>query len=215
MADQQALTTHMSAALNEPLLRPEQERSLITRARRGDAAARETLMRRNLRLVQHIALRCPSPAAEPEDLFQEGVIGLLRAIDRFDPKRGTRFSTYAIWWIRNFVWRAAYPTRTKAPPPTVISLNERIHNEVDATIETTLDDPSWADPFDRADSRHRVATLLRSLDGQQRLVLCLRYGLDGGDERTNREVGELMGYSREWVRKSEARAVTWLRATSA
>lgn len=88
-----------------PLLTAEQETSLGRRARKGCSASREKLVATNLRLVVSVAKRFAGRGVPLLDLIQEGNLGLMKAVDRFDPERGYRFSTYATWWIRQAVAR--------------------------------------------------------------------------------------------------------------
>ena len=88
-----------------PLLTAEQETFLGRLARKGCQEAREKLVRTNLRLVVSVAKRFAGRGVSLLDLIQEGNLGLLKAVDRFDPERGYRFSTYATWWIRQAVAR--------------------------------------------------------------------------------------------------------------
>src|SRR3954447_3994357 len=90
------------------LLTPAEERALAFRVERGDLAAKNRMIEANLRLVVHIArryVRDDSSLTLP-DLVQEGTIGLVRAVEKFDPRRGYRFSTYAAIWIRQALGRA-------------------------------------------------------------------------------------------------------------
>lgn len=82
------------------------ERSLSVRAQQGDEAARDRLLRANIPLVVSVARQFSNPHLEAEDLIQEGMIGLVIAIDRFEPERGFRFSTYATYWVRQRILRA-------------------------------------------------------------------------------------------------------------
>jgi len=89
------------------LLTPEEEVALFQRMHQGDEKAREQLIEANLRLVLSIASQFAQRSVVPlEDLVQEGCLGLIRAVDKFDWQRGTRFSTYAVWWIRQYIVRA-------------------------------------------------------------------------------------------------------------
>jgi RNA polymerase primary sigma factor len=86
----------------EPLTREDEVR-LANRVRRGERSAREELIKRNLPFVVAIAKRNIGRGARLDDLIQEGNLGLMRAVEKFDTSRGTRFSTYAIWWIRAYI----------------------------------------------------------------------------------------------------------------
>ena len=92
--------------MQRPLLVRDEELDLARRARAGEDAARRKLAESNLRLVCNIARKYQAPGISFEDLVQEGTIGLMRAIDRFDPDMGWKFSTYAVFWIRQAIGKA-------------------------------------------------------------------------------------------------------------
>jgi RNA polymerase primary sigma factor len=107
------------------LLTHRQEISLSRKARSGDRRARRKLIEKNLRLVVSVAKRYRDMGLPFEDLIQEGNIGLMRAVEKFDPEMGNRFSTYATWWIRQAVGRAvAEKGRTVRVP---VHMGERLH----------------------------------------------------------------------------------------
>jgi len=91
---------------NHRLLTAREEAILAQRARSGDPAARQAMMEANIRLVMSVARRYTCKSLTFEDLVQEGILGLLEAVNKFDPARGNRFSTYATYWIRQAIVRA-------------------------------------------------------------------------------------------------------------
>jgi len=95
-----------SYSTSTPLLRPDEELIIAARAQQGDERARQRMVDANIRLVFSIAGRYTCRSMSFDDLVQEGVIGLLQAINKFDGERGNRFSTYATWWIRQAITRA-------------------------------------------------------------------------------------------------------------
>jgi RNA polymerase nonessential primary-like sigma factor len=100
------LQTYLREIRRAPLFTPEQEFETATRARAGDFAARQQMIERNLRLVVSIAKNYLGRGLPMTDLIEEGNLGLMHAIGKFEPERGFRFSTYASWWIRQSIERA-------------------------------------------------------------------------------------------------------------
>ena len=101
-----AIKLYLKDIKDIPLLTPEEELSIARRIQKGDAKARRDMIRCNLRLVINIAKRYSRFGVPLLDLIEEGNLGLMKAVVKFDPKRGYRFSTYAAWWIRQHITRA-------------------------------------------------------------------------------------------------------------
>src|SRR5262245_1085055 len=101
-----ALSSYLQKVGQVPLLTANEEIELARRIRNGDAEARERMIQANLRLVVTIARDYVKLGLPLLDLISEGNIGLMKAVERFDPKKGSKFSTYAAWWIKSAIKRA-------------------------------------------------------------------------------------------------------------
>ncbi|MEW6583468.1 MAG: sigma-70 family RNA polymerase sigma factor [Actinomycetota bacterium] len=123
-----ALQLFLADVRRHPLLTPYEEVALAKRIEAGDRAARDRMIQANLRLVVAIARRYQGQGLSLSDLIQEGVLGLMRAVEKFDWRRGHKFSTYATWWIRQAVGRGiANKARAIRLPVYVVQREQRIN----------------------------------------------------------------------------------------
>jgi RNA polymerase primary sigma factor len=265
MEAQDVLTQYLSRVRDGRLLDAGEERDLSRRAHGGDRVARRRLIESNLRLVISIAKKYRGRGVPFEDLIQEGNAGLIRAVEKFDPEMGNRFSTYATWWIRQAVTRTiADHARTVRLPAHVVdslyrlrraentlsielgrdateeelaerlgtkledarrlrevgqpisSINAHIGGAGDDTSEMgdVLPDERSGDDYARVEVGQWEQTLVeavRSLPEREAKVLEMRHGLDGGSNRTLREVSEVLGISQERARQVEIKALRTIR----
>ena len=133
MEAQDVLTQYLGRVRGGRLLDAGEEKALARRVRGGDMRARQKLIESNLRLVISIAKKYRGRGVPFEDLIQEGNAGLIRAVEKFDPEMGNRFSTYATWWIRQAVTRAvADHARTVRLPAHVVDALYRLRRAENA-----------------------------------------------------------------------------------
>jgi len=208
------------------LLSAADEVRLAKRIERGDLSAKEQMIESNLRLVYTLAGPYRGRGVPFEDLVQEGVVGLIRAVERFDHRRGRKFSTYAAWWIRRSLMDAldkarairipAAAARQRAQrdlPRVTASLDAPIGEDGTPLYELVADDDAQP-PWQRAEeleTRRQVWSMLRKLPPRHRQVLARRYGLVGDRVQTHAQIGASLGVGEERSRQLERQALQWLR----
>ncbi len=202
--------TYLRRICGHSLLGREEEARL---ARLGPEGRRE-LVELNMRMVLKVAHRYDHLGVPLEDLVQEGSVGLVVAASKFDPARGTRFSTYATWWIRQrirlAVRRASVvrgPLNGKVRAPAVTSLDKEIAGG-GSTLGNLLPDRPRAVPPD-PELRVVLDKLLRGLSRRERLVVEMRFLHD--PPLTLKQAGRRMDLSRERIRQIEVEALWKLR----
>ena len=237
------------------LLTSDEEITLARRIRKGDLQARDEMIRCNLRLVVSISKNYTRRGLSLLDLIEEGNLGLLRAVEKYDPTQGCRFSTYASWWIRQSIKRslisAVKPVEIPAYMVEMINKWRRTAAQLECEMgrpasqeeiargmgisrrkveviaraarafsspfQAVTEDSDWslsdmvADETTRSpadmllDNRRAdaVRKLLAAIDERASEILRLRFGLDGGEPLTLKEIGERVGLTRERVRQIE------------
>ena len=190
METQDVLTQYLGKVRGGRLLDAGEERDLSRRAHEGEESARKRLIESNLRLVISIAKKYRGRGVPFEDLIQEGNAGLIRAVEKFDPEMGNRFSTYATWWIRQAVTRAiADQARTvRLPAHVVDSLYRQRRAENALSIELGRD-ATEEELAERLGTRPEDARRLREV-GQPISSINARIGGTGDEDGS--EVGDLL-----------------------
>ena len=137
------LNAYMNDISRYPLLSLEQEVELTYQARRGNVTAKQKLINCNLRFVISIAKQYVHQGISLEDLIMEGNLGLMTAIDKFDPMRGFKLSTYAVWWIRQAILNAlSEKGRSVRIPLNQVGLQQRIRKAIQQFIQQEERQPS-------------------------------------------------------------------------
>ena len=167
-----ALQLFLNEAGRYPLLTADQEVDLAQRIERGDRAAKDRMINSNLRLVVSIAKRYQGHGLSLLDLIQEGIIGLIRATEKFDWRRGYKFSTYATWWIRQAVQRGVANKAREIRIPVHIVEREQKMARAERELITTLGRPPTEEeiakaaklPFKQVREVRQAARAVTSLD---------------------------------------------------
>ena len=252
---QSPLETYLREINETALLTADEEKELARAIAKGDVMARDRMVRANLRLVVNIARGYTSKGLGLQDLIEEGNLGLLRAVEGFDPNVGTRFSTYASYWIKQSIkralinsaktiripaymvellskWRRASARLTEElrrnPTPEEIArllglpkrklpIIKKAIQIYNATPQTDQADSGWSlgemvmddrvrspeEELIESDVMKHIKVMMGDLDERAAAVLRMRFGLEGLEPHTLKEIGEKLGLTRERVRQIE------------
>ena len=191
-------------------LSKEAEEEYLKKAKLGDMEARNQLIEHNLRLVAHIVKKYEHKSDDIDDLISIGVIGLIKGIDSFSNKHGTRLTTYAARCAENEI--LMYFRNSKKHSKNV-SLNEPIGFDKDGNEITFLDvlktpKPDYIEDMYIKDNIKLLGKYLNGLSTREKEIIVRRYGLSGYDEQTQKEIAKDLNISRSYVSRIEKRAVT-------
>ena len=256
---QNPLETYLREINATKLLSADEEKSLARRIAVGDMEARDHMVRANLRLVVSIARNYTNKGLQIQDLIEEGNLGLLRAVEGFDPDMNTRFSTYASYWIKQSIkralvnsaktirvpaymvellgkWRRATakmsdemgrtPTAEEVAveleiPKRKLKIVKKAIRLYNSTPPSDGGDAGWSMGEMLEDERTpapdaelvendciaRAIDLLDELEEREGRILRLRFGLDDEEPKTLKEIGAILGLTRERVRQIEVDAL--------
>ena len=205
------LALHLESGSFPRPLSAREETEAFSALHAGDPAAREKLIRHNLRLVAHIVKKYYALPGDQDDLISIGTIGLMKAVDTFDSDRRARFSTYASRCIENEI-RMQFRRNRKTGG--TVSLQEALESDGDSalTLADVLQDSfCMEDTCETQDDIRRMRQLLDGLPARERQIILLRYGLSGQPPLTQLETAKLLDISRSYVSRLETHALELLR----
>jgi len=269
MASDKILSIYLQEINKVPLLTKEEENDLAAKAKAGDQAARQRIASANLRFVVNIAKKYRHSGMDMTDLISEGNVGLMTAIDKFDPQKGYRFISYAVWWIRQSILKAIYETKDairlplnrmnelvkikkakkslgnrKSEEEEIKEVAAQLNMEQDtvrdllaisqemisldmnvqakpgetSTFGDFIEDTRYQGPEEGSlDSamKREVRDALQTLKPKEAQVIRLRYGLDGAEPMSLKEVGDICKLTKERIRQIEKNAIDRVRIPAA
>ncbi len=201
-----------SEALPPPLSNDE-ENDLIERLGQGDGQVKSVLIERNLRLVVYIARKFENTGVGIEDLVSIGTIGLIKAVNTFDPHKKIKLATYASRCIENEILmhlRRNNKTRSE------VSFDEPLNIDWDGNelllsdVLGTENDIIYKNLEEEVDKKLLHQALLK-LSGRERRIMELRFGLNNGTEKTQKEVADMLGISQSYISRLEKRIIKRLK----
>ena len=202
-------TSYSNNVFKEPLSKEEEEK-YIDLLLKGDKDARDKLIEHNLRLVAHITKKYENTNIDNDDLISIGTIGLIKGIDSYSKKHGTKITTYCAKCIENEVLMFF---RSNKKNNNTISLDDPIGYDKEGNDITILDvlktpKPDYVEDMYIKDNIKLLGKYLNGLSTREKEIIVRRYGLSGYDEQTQKEIAKDLNISRSYVSRIEKRAVT-------
>ncbi len=197
-----------SDLLPAPLTRDEEE-TLVRRSDTGDELARASLIERNLRLVVFIARKFENTGIGIEDLISIGAIGLIKAVNSFNLDRQIKLATYASRCIENEILMVLRRTNRMK---TEVSFDEPLNTDWDGN-ELLLSDIMGTDPdlvskdIEADEEKRALRAAIEKLSIREKEIISLRYGMTDGNERTQKEVADMMGISQSYISRLEKKII--------
>lgn len=201
-----------SEALPPPLTR-EEEAYLLSRLSTGETTIRAMLIERNLRLVVYIARKFENTGINIEDLISIGAIGLIKAVNTFDPEKKIKLATYASRCIENEILMYL---RRNSKTRTEVSFDEPLNIDWDGNelllsdVLGTENDTIYKNIEEQVD-RKLLHKALHKLNEREQIIMELRFGLTDGKEKTQKDVADLLGISQSYISRLEKRIIKRLR----
>jgi RNA polymerase sporulation-specific sigma factor len=196
-----------------PPLSSEEEAILLNRLEMGEESVKNVLIERNLRLVVYIARKFENTGAGIEDLISIGTIGLIKAINTFDPRKKIKLATYASRCIENEILMYL---RRNNKNRSEISFDEPLNVDWDGN-ELLLSDILGTDSdmiyrcIEEEVEKELLDAAIKRLSKRERCIMELRFGLNDGKEKTQKEVAELLGISQSYISRLEKRIIKRLK----
>jgi RNA polymerase sporulation-specific sigma factor len=197
----------------EPLTQ-EEEKIWLDKLEKGDKEAKDILIERNLRLVAHIAKKYYGESRDVDDLISIGIIGLIKAVNTYNPTKGNRLVTYASKCIENELLMMLRGEKKKNRE---VSLSEPIGTDREGNTISLIDvmennEIDALQQMENAEDIVRVRKYVNSLlTAREKEIIVWRYGLDGKEPLTQKKVGATLGISRSYVSRIEKKALEKLK----
>lgn len=196
-----------------PPLTKEEEDEIMDKLSEGDESVREKLIVHNLRLVVYIAKKFETSGVGIEDLVSIGTIGLIKAVNTFRADKNIKLATYASRCIENEI--LMYLRKT-SQLKNEVSIDEPLNVDWDGN-ELLLSDILGSEPdtvnrgIELEDEKNLLIRTINSMNERERTIMAMRFGLDGGNEHTQKEVADILGISQSYISRLEKRIIERLR----